>query len=79
MVFECLDGLLCNVTSMIVGGHELIFHAIGFDLLFEVLRTFVVKDMQFGEDHGFCQSVDERLVSAHHLSRSAVFHWLDEN
>ena len=79
MVFEGLDGLLCNVASMIMGGHELIFHAARFDLVFEVLRAFIVKDMQFGEDHGFCQSIDEHLVSAHHLSRCTVFHWLDEN
>ena len=64
---------------MIMGGHELIFHAVRFDLVFEVLRAFVVEDMQFGEDHDFCQSIDERLVSAHHLSRCTVIHWLDEN
>ena len=79
MVFECLDGLLCNFVSMIMGGHKLILHAVRFDLVFEVLQAFVVEDMQFGEDHGFCQSIDERLVSAHHLSRCTVFHWLDEN
>ncbi len=50
-----------------------------FDLVFEVLQTFVVEDMQFGEDHGFCQSIDERLVCAHHLTQCAVFHWLNEN
>ena len=54
VLFEGLDGLLGNVVSMIVGGHELIFHAVGFDFVFEVLQAFVVKDMQLGENEGFC-------------------------
>jgi hypothetical protein len=48
MVFEGLDGLLCQVALMIVWGNKLERHLILIDSVLEVLRAFVVKDVEFG-------------------------------
>ncbi len=52
MVLERLDRLFCFVPSMVVGGNELVYHVVSLDGFFEIVGTFLVKDMLLGCNSG---------------------------
>jgi hypothetical protein len=50
MILKSLDGLLSMVMAVIVWRDKLIRHVVGLDGVFELVGTFVVKDVMLGGD-----------------------------
>jgi hypothetical protein len=59
MILESLDGLLCQVALMIVRGNKLEHHFVQVDGDLEILRAFVVQDVEFGDNAGGPESVNQ--------------------
>ena len=50
MCLECLDGLFCDVSAMVICGNELIRHLVLSNHGLEVHGTFIVKDVMLWLD-----------------------------
>ncbi len=79
MIFESLDGLLCQVVPMIMRGNKLECHLVQVDSVLKVLRAFVVQDVKFGDNAGGPEAVDQGLVCPNHSACGPVLHWLNED
>jgi hypothetical protein len=64
---------------MIVQGNKLEHHLVQVDSVLEVLRAFVVQDVEFGDNAGGPESVDQGLVCPNHFACSPVLHGLNED
>ena len=53
MVFEGLDGFFCSVSSVVMWGHELVSHLVGFDRFLELVGALVIKDVFLRGDAAF--------------------------
>jgi hypothetical protein len=74
-----LDDLLCQVMPMIMQGGKLECHLIQVDSVLEVLRAFIVQDVEFGDNAGSPESVNQGLVCPNHFACGPVLHQLNED
>jgi hypothetical protein len=51
-----------------MGWNELVCHVVGLDGFFEIVGTFVVKDMLLGCNSGGSWSIDNYLICSNHFS-----------
>ena len=79
MVFEGLDGLLRQVVPMIVRGNKLECHLIQVESVLEAMRVFVVQDVEFGENAGGSELVNQGLVCPNHFASGPVLHRLNKD
>ena len=79
MILESLDGFLCSVSSVVMWGHELVSHLVGFDRFLELVGALVIEDVFLRKDATFVQTIYKSLIRSYHLSCSSVFHGLDED
>lgn len=79
MILESLDGFLCSVSSVVMWGHELVSHLVGFDRFLELVGALVIEDVFLRKDATFVQTIYKRLIRSYHLPCSSVFHGLDED
>jgi hypothetical protein len=59
VIFEGLNALLGDVTSVIMWGYKLVHHVILFDRLLKILRALVVKDVVLWAYSACAESVEE--------------------
>lgn len=78
MILECLDGFFCSVASVVMWGHELVSHFVGFDRFLELVGAFVIEDMFLREDATFVQAIHKSLICSRNFSCGSVFHGLDD-
>ncbi len=65
---DSLDGHLGMVMAVIMWQDELLHHVVGLDGVFELVGTFVVKDVMLGCNSGSVQVVNELLKRPNHFS-----------
>ncbi len=74
MILGSLYGLLCQVAPMIVQGNRLECHLVQVDSVLDILRAFVVQDVEFGDNTGSPELVDQGLVCPYHVACGPVLH-----
>ncbi len=77
MILESFDGLLHQVAPRIMWGNKLEHHLVQVDRALEVLRSFVVQDMEVGDNTGGPEAFDQGLVCPNHIACGPVFHGLN--
>ena len=66
--FECLDGLFCDVSVMVIWGNKLVRH-LGLDNHgLEISGTLIVEDVMLWLDSCCLKAVHKVLVRSYHLS-----------
>lgn len=78
MILERLDGFFCSVASVVVWGHKLVSHFVGFYRFLELVGALVIEDVFLREDATFVQAIHKSLICSRHFSCGSVFHGLDE-
>jgi hypothetical protein len=79
MILESLGGLLHQIASMIVRGNKLERRFVQVDDVLEILRAYIVQDVEFGDNAGSPESVNQGLVCPNHFAGGPVLHRLDED
>ena len=73
MVFPCLDGLLGNVASMIIGWYKLVIHVGFLDSLFILFGCLVVEYLACWHYSTCFHSLECRAAGTYHFSFRLVF------
>jgi hypothetical protein len=79
MILESLDGHIHQVASMIVQGNKLERHFVQVVGVLEILGALVVQDVEFRDNAGGPELVNQGLVSPNHFASGPLLHWLDED
>ena len=68
MILESFDGFLCSVSSVVMWGHELVSHLVGFDRFLELVGALVIEDVFLRKDATFVQPIYKSLIRSYHFS-----------
>ncbi len=79
MVFEGLDGFLDQVAPMIVWGNKLDRHLVQIYGVLKIFRAFIVQDVEFGDNAGGSELVNQGLVCPNHFACGPVLHQLNKD